>query len=157
MSKKMEYEIQSTNATHATHAPDPSVVHNMTLEQEDVLHLALQQALRPPALPTGFRAQLLKDVLQESLLDMESRKRALDLEYAQSLRHLHRGYVRLQRDTLALILVIAFTLGACVHFALPRLHMLLTMETAQTVTMLGATICFCIGATVCLVRYGRSS
>lgn len=154
MSKKMEHEIQSTNTTHA---PDPSIVHDLTMEQEDVLHLALQQALSPPALPTGFRAQLLKDVLQESLLDMESRKRALDLEYAQSLRRLHRGYVRLQRDTLALILVIAFTLGACVHFALPWLHTLLTIETAQTVTMLGATICLCVGITVCLVRYTRSS
>ena len=154
MSKKMEHEIQSTNTTHAS---DPSIVDDISLEKEDVLHLALQQALNPPALPVGFRAQLLKDVLQESLLDMESRKRALDLEYAQSLRYLHRGYVRLQRDTLALILVIAFTLGACVHFALPWLHMLLTMETTQTVTMLGATICLCVGATVCVARYTRSS
>lgn len=154
MSKKMEHENQSTNATHVS---DPSIVHDLTLEQEDVLHLALQQALNPPALPIGFRAQLLNAALQESLLDVEARKRALDLEYAQSLRHLHRGYVRLQRDTLALILVIAFTLGACVHFALPWLHTLLTMETAQIVAMLGATICLCVGATVCLIRYGRSS
>ncbi|MBX9901310.1 MAG: hypothetical protein K2Y28_11070 [Burkholderiaceae bacterium] len=154
MSKKIENEAQFINATHAA---DSLSVDDITLEQEDVLHLALQQALSPPALPVGFRAHLLNAALQESLLDVESRKRALDLEYAQSLRNLHRGYVRLQRDTLALILVIAFTLGACVHLALPWIITVLTMETALTVTMVGAAICLCVGGTVCFARYARSS
>lgn len=154
MSKKLEDLTQSINVTDAA---DLSMADDNSVEQGDVLHRALQQALNPPALPAGFRAQLLSAALQESLLDVEARKRALDLEYAQSLRRLHRGYVRLQRDTLALILVIAFTLGACVHLALPWITTLLTMETMLPVTMLGATICLCVGATVCVARYARSS
>jgi hypothetical protein len=154
MSKKIENETQFINATHAA---DSSLVDDITLEQEGALHLALQRALNAPALPAGFRAQLLNAALQESLLDADARKRALDLEYALSLRRLHRGYVRLQRDTLALILVIAFTLGACVHFALPWMQTFLTKDAVLSAPMLAATVCLCVGGAIWLSRYVRSS
>ena len=127
----------------------------ITLEQDRVLDLALQHALRPPPLPAGFRSQLLSAVLQETVRDVESQKRALDLEYAQSLQRLHGGHVRLQRDTLALILVVAFAAGACANLALPWLQNLLDIDTAVTAPMLALVTGLGAGASVWWDRLAR--
>jgi hypothetical protein len=128
---------------------------DITPGQNRALDLALQHALRPPPLPDEFRSQLLSAVRQETVRDVKSRKRALDLEYVKSLQRLHGGHVRLQRDTLALILVVAFTAGACANLALPWLQNLLDIDMAVTAPLLALAIGLGAGASVWLDRFAR--
>ncbi len=127
----------------------------LSAEQERVLDRALLQALRAPPLPDGFRSGLLSAVLRDATSDLESRKRALELEYAQALQRLQRGHIRLQRDTLALILVIAFTAGACAKLALPWLENVLAIDPAVTLSVLALVIGVAAGASVWLDRFAR--
>ena len=127
-----------------------------TPQQERLLDLALQQALATPPLPDGFRAGLMSAVLQQALVDVASRKRALELEHAQSLQQLRRGHVRLQRDTLALLLLIAFTAGACTHLALPWLHSVLGIEPSAAMPALALVIGLAASASVWLDRFART-
>lgn len=124
-------------------------------EQESLLDRALPKALRAPPLPDGFRAGLLSAVLRDAASDLASRKHALELEYAQALQRLQRGHVRLQRDTLALILVIAFSAGACANLALPWLQNVLAIDPAVTVPVLALVIGLAAGASVWLDRFAR--
>ena len=131
--------------------------HEPTLspEQDRVLDRALQKSLRAPPLPDGFRSGLLSAALRDTASDLESRKRALELEYAQALQRMQRGHVRLQRDTLALILVIAFTAGACANLALPWLENVLAIDPAVTLSVLALLIGLEAGASVWLHRFAR--
>ena len=136
---------------------NPLPAHETALspEQDRVLDRALQKALRAPPLPDGFRSGLLSAVLRDTASDLESRKRALELEYAQALQRLQRGHIRLQRDTLALILVIAFTAGACANLALPWLQHVLGIAPAVTLSVLALVIGGAAVASVWFDRFAR--
>lgn len=125
----------------------------ITPEQDRALDLALQQTLCPPRVPDGFRSRLLNAVLQETVQDVAVRKRALDLEYKQARLRLHRGYVRISRDTLALIVVLAFTAGALANLVLPWLQSFLSVDMAASAPMLALVIGLCAGASVWWDRF----
>ncbi len=135
--------------------PLPAPAPALSAEQDRVLDRALQKALRAPPLPEGFRAGLLSTALRDATCDLASRKRALELEYAQALQRLRRGHIRLQRDTLALFLVIAFTAGACASLALPWLQHVLAIDPAVTLSVLALVIGGVAVASVWLDRFAR--
>lgn len=135
--------------------PLPAPTPALSPEQDCMLDQVLQKALRAPPLPDGFRAGVLSAVLRDTASDLESRKRALELEYAQALHRLQRGHVRLQRDTLALFLVLAFSAGACANLALPWLQKVLGIDPAVTLSVLALAIGGAAVASVWLDRFAR--
>ena len=137
----------STESQEPTEATPP--------EHDRALDLALQSALRAPALPDGFRARVLHAALQESLRDLEARKRALDVEHVQARQRLHRSYVRMSRDTLALIVVVAFAAGALANLALPWLHSAMAIDQAVSAPVLALVIGLCAGACVWRDRFSQ--
>ncbi len=124
-------------------------------EQDRALDLALRHALRAPKVPDGFRAQVMHAVLQESVRDLEARKRALDLEHAQARQHLQRSFVRLSRDTLALIVVVAFAAGALANLALPWLQSAMAIDRVVSAPVLALVIGLCAGASVWRDRFSH--
>jgi len=87
----------------------------------DGLDRRLAALLAPPALPAGFRQDLWRAIAAASAQDLEQRRRALELERARQLSLLERDYVRMRRDTLAMVLAAALTAGAGLDVALPWL------------------------------------
>lgn len=122
-------------------------------EQDRALDLALQQALRPPAVPGGFRARMLNAVLYESAQDLGARKHALDLEYGRARERLRSGYLRISRDALALIVVLAFAVGALANLVLPWLQIFLTIDMAVSAPILALLVGLCAGASVWWDRF----
>ena len=119
------------------------------------LHHALQQALIAPALPDGFRARVLAEVLADQLQQVEARRLALELEHAQAMQTLHRGHVLLQRDTLALITVIAFAAGTCASLAVPWLRDVFQIDSAVTVPVMAVVIGLGAGFSAWVERFGK--
>lgn len=115
----------------------------MTPEQDHIVDRALQQALRPAPLPEDFGARLMNAVLKEGVQDLQVKKRELDLEYEQTMRRLHRGHVRVQRDTLVMLLVVAFAAGACATVALPWLERVLGIDMAIALPMVALVTGLC--------------
>ena len=124
-------------------------------EQDRALDLALRHALRAPKVPDGFRARVMLAVLQESVRDLEARKRALDLEHAQARQRLHRSYVQMSRDTLVLIVVVAFAAGALANLALPWLQSAMAIDPAVSAPMLALVFGLCAGASVWRDRFSQ--
>lgn len=120
--------------------------------RDRTLELALQAVLRPPGLPEGFRARILHAALQEQARDLDARKRALDVEYEQARQRLHHGYVRLSRDTLALVVVVSFAAGALANLSLPWLQSFLAIDLAVSAPMLALLVGLSAGASVCWDR-----
>ena len=112
----------------------------------DGLHRALAAAYAAPPLPGNFRANLRNRILHESLQHLEARRQQLEREHALALEQLRRGHVRLQRDTLEMVVGVAFTAGACVHLAWPWLQNLLGSDAAITLPLLAITIGLAAGA-----------
>ena len=110
---------------------------NTTIQSLD---LALQKVLTSPHQPAGFRARLLSKVWEEQLRDVQADKQALEQEHAQALERLRKNHVRMQRDTLAMIVGIAFAAGALAHRLFPWLQSTLGPEAATALPLLAVAI-----------------
>lgn len=120
------------------------------------LHQALAQVLPPPALPSGFRAQLLAAVHREGLHNLAHRRQALEREHALALQQLQRGHVHLKRDTLAMVVATAFTAGTLASLALPWLQETFEFSGAVAMPLLAIAIGMMTGASVWWDRLGRA-
>jgi len=119
------------------------------------LNQGLRQALVPVPLPTTFRTQLMATVHLEGLQSLAQRRQELEREHAQALQQLHSGHVRLQRDTLALVVAAAFTAGTCANLALPWLNDALGASAAAVMPLVAVLIGVATGASVWWDRLGR--
>jgi len=103
----------------------------------DGLDEALAQAFPPPQAPRGLRAGLALAILREGAADLAERRRALEAERAADLARLRFGHLRMSRQTLALIVLVAFTAGSATAAFLPGIARLLAGDLAYVVPLLG--------------------
>lgn len=115
-------------------------------ESYDTLHRALEKVFAAPPLPTDFRTELRNRTLHERMQHLEARRNELEREHSLALEQMRRGHVRLQRDTLAMIVGVAFAAGACAHLALPWLQNLMGVDGAITLPLLAVTAGLAAGA-----------
>lgn len=121
------------------------------------LDRSLARALPQPALPAGFQARLHASLVSEATLDLAQQRRRLEQEQQEHARHLQAlqsGYVRMKRDTLAMVLAVAFSAGAVAHWALPWLHETLGVDLSELVPLLAVAIGMAAGASVWVERFG---
>lgn len=123
--------------------------------QEQALDIALAQVLSAPLLPRGFREQLLAAAWRDNLQRVEARRQVLEREHALAMENIRKNHVILQRDTLAMILGIAFTAGACVHLALPWLQQTWGIDATVAGPVLALVIGLAAGASVWADQLGR--
>jgi len=130
----------------------------MNEQPDDDLNRALDQALArslpPPALPAGFHVRLQAALADEAAHDLARQRRELEAEHARQLALLQRGYVRMKRDTLAMVLAVAFSAGAVVHWALPWLRETLGVDPSTVVPLMAVVIGLVAGASVWVERFG---
>ena len=100
------------------------------LPERDALDGALQHALEPPALPAGFRARLQSRMVQEALRDIESRRAEIEHEHARTLLQLRNKHVLMQRDTLAMVVGVAFAAGVAAYRVFPWLESMVGTDAA---------------------------
>jgi hypothetical protein len=122
--------------------------------QGDALDSALSAALCAPPLPAGFHAVLRGAIAREAEQDILARRSALEAERAQHLAELRAGYVRLQRNALAIALAVAFTAGAAATVVLPWLAFAIGTDVPTLAPLLVAMIGLGVGAAVFLHRFG---
>lgn len=122
--------------------------------QGDALDRSLQAGLRPPVLPPGFRAALRRAIELEAEHDLLARRRAAEADHAQRLAELRAGYISVRRNTLAIVLAVAFTAGAGATVALPLLALAIGTDVATLAPLLAVTIGLGIGVPVLLERFG---
>lgn len=122
--------------------------------QDASLDRALRQALAPPALPAGFHDRLQAAWVRQAADDLARQRRALEAEHARGLETLQRGYVRLKRDTLALVLAAAFTAGAVATWAVPWLRETRGIDLSTLLPLLAVAIGMAAGAGVWVDRFG---
>lgn len=118
------------------------------------LERALDAALLPPQLPANFRTQLMASVQAQSLNDLQVRRLALEEEHRRALRGLRAGHVQLKRNTLGLVVVIAFTAGACASLVLPWLSSATGVDGAIVMPLLAIAIGMGTGFRVWWERLG---
>jgi hypothetical protein len=118
------------------------------------LDKALGRALPTPALPPGFHARLQSALADEAAHDLARQRRELEAEHARQLALLQRGYVRMKRDTLAMVLAVAFTAGAVVQWALPWLRETAGIDLSELVPLIAVVIGLVAGASVWIERFG---
>lgn len=124
---------------------------------DKALDRALSRALPQPTLPAGFQASLHAALVNEVTLDLARQRRRLEQEQQEHARHLQAlqsGYVRMKRDTLAMVLAVAFSAGAVTHWALPWLHATLGVDLSELVPLLAVAIGMAAGASVWIERFG---
>ena len=86
---------------------------------ERALDRALAKGLAPPALPAGFRPQLLATIARGARVDHAQLRAAIEREHAEQLAELRDGYVSLRQRTLGTLIGGAFAVGLLLNFALP--------------------------------------
>jgi len=118
------------------------------------LDRALGDALSPPGLPAGFHSRLHAAWAQQAADDLARRRRALEAEHARQLDALQQGYVRLKRDTLALVLAVAFTAGAAATWVVPWLRETRGIDLSTLLPLMALTIGMVVGAGVWVERFG---
>ena len=126
-------------------------------ELDRSLDRALARALPRPQLPAGFQARLHAALVNEATLDLARQRRRLEQEQQEHARHLaalQSGYVRMKRDTLAMVLAVAFSAGAVAHWGLPRLHETLGVDLSGLVPLVAVAIGLAAGASVWIERFG---
>ncbi|HEX5686971.1 MAG TPA: hypothetical protein VFY73_23410 [Ideonella sp.] len=121
------------------------------------LDQALAHSLPAPELPAGFHARLQAALADEAAHDLARQRRELEAEHARQLALLQRGYVRVKRDTLAMVLAVAFSAGAVVHWALPWLHETAGIDLSELVPLIAVVIGLVAGASVWVERFGVPS
>jgi hypothetical protein len=118
------------------------------------LDAALGTALAPPVLPEGFHDRLHATWRALAAEDLARQRITLENEHARQLEALQRGYVRLKRDTLALVLAVAFTTGATVAWALPWLRETHGIDLSSLAPLLAVGIGMATGAMAWVERFG---
>lgn len=118
------------------------------------LDAALGRALPPPPLPQGFQDRLHAAWRALAAEDLARQRRALEAEHERQLQALQQGYVRLKRDTLALVLAVAFTAGAVVAWALPWLRETHGIDLSSLAPLLAVGIGMVAGAVAWMDRFG---
>ncbi|HJV68142.1 hypothetical protein [Ideonella sp.] len=118
------------------------------------LESALRAALAPPAPPPGFQQRLQAAWARQAAEDLARRRHALEAEHARQMQALQRGYVRLKRDTLALVLAVAFTAGAAASWAVPWLRETRGIDLSTLLPLLAVAIGMTAGAGVWVDRFG---
>ena len=133
----------------------------MNEHPDDDLNRALDQALArslpAPTLPAGFHARLQAALADEAVHDLARQRRELEAEHARQLALLQRGYVRMKRDTLAMVLAVAFSAGAVVHWALPWLRETAGIDLSELVPLIAVVIGLVAGASAWVERFGLPS
>lgn len=123
-------------------------------EGDATLERALRSVLVAPEVPDAFRYQLMAKVQMEGLLDLQSQRVALEEEHRRTLAALRSGHVQMKRDTLALVVVIAFTTGACANLLVPWLSTVTGVGSAILVPVLALAIGLTTGFRVWWERFG---
>lgn len=118
------------------------------------LDAALGRALVTPSLPEGFQDRLHAAWRALAAEDLARQRRALEAEHARQLEALQRGYVRLKRDTLALVLAVAFTAGVVVAWGLPWLREVHGVDLSGLAPLLAVGIGMAAGAVAWVERFG---
>lgn len=118
------------------------------------LDQALASALPPPALPAGFHARLHDAVVAEMVGELARQRQALEAQHRRELAALRTGYVRLRRDTLAVVLATAFTGGVVVTWAAPWLRAVLGVDLSMLLPLAAVGIGMAVGAGVWVERFG---
>jgi hypothetical protein len=133
----------------------------MNEHPDDDLNRALDQVLArslpAPTLPAGFHARLQAALADEAAHDLARQRRELEAEHARQLALLQRGYVRMKRDTLAMVLAVAFSAGAVVHWALPWLRETAGIDLSELVPLIAVVIGLVAGASAWVERFGLPS
>lgn len=126
-----------------------------TLPPDDAaLDRALAAALPPPGPPAGFHARLITAIQATAGEALARQRRELEAEHQRELAALHSGFVRLRRDTLAMVLAAAFTAGALAHWAVPWLHSRWGVDLSALLPALAGLIGLVTGAAVWVERFG---
>lgn len=127
-------------------------------EPDDVLlDAALGRALAAPRLPEGFNDRLHAAWRAKLAEDLARQRLALEADHARRLEALERGYVRLKRDTLALVLAVAFATGAVAAWALPWLRETYGIDLSSLAPLLAVGIGMGAGALAWIDRLGWPS
>jgi hypothetical protein len=106
---------------------------------ERALDAALSNALRQPLLPAEFRSRLTAQIacLGESAR-IQTLGARIEREHRKRLEELDAGYVRMHRNTVALMIGGTFAAGASVVVLLPVLADVFGSSAAFVLTLLGA-------------------
>ena len=112
----------------------------------DALDRALTAALRPPGLPADFRAGLYRALERAAGQALQERRAELELEHRRTLDALQAGYVAVRRDTLVMVLAVAFTAGAAATVALPWIAQVLDVQASTLAPLLAGVIGLAAGA-----------
>ena len=142
--------MSKSNTPALAISPDASPTPELNLEA------ALCQALLRPTLPPHFRTQLMAAAQSQSLQDLNTQRQALEDEHRRALTELHTGQLQMQRNTLALVVVIAFTAGAGANLALPWLNATTGLDSAISVPLIAMAIGLTSGFRVWWERLGPS-
>jgi len=118
------------------------------------LDAAFGRALAPAPLPEGFHERLHAAWRALAAEDLARQRRTLEAEHARELEALQRGYVRLKRDTLALVLAVAFTAGVVVAWGLPWLRATHGVDLSSLAPLLAVGIGMAAGALAWVDRFG---
>lgn len=105
-----------------------------------LLDSALGKVLTPPALPDGFRQQLMAAMLQDAAADLAARQAALEAEHARLLAGLKADHVRLRRDTLAIVVGSVFAAGAASMLLAPWLVEAWTLDSTWVGPVLASVL-----------------
>lgn len=118
------------------------------------LDQALARTLVAPPLPAGFHARLRDAVVSEMAGELARQRRVLEEEHRRELATLRSGYVRLRRETLAVVLAVAFTGGVVVTWAAPWLRVVLGVDLSLLLPLVAVSIGMAVGAGVWVERFG---
>lgn len=126
-----------------------------TLPPDEVaLDRALAAALPPPGLPAGFHARLIAAIQAPADEALAGQRRQLEAEHRREMAALRSGFVRLRRETLAMVLAVAFTAGAVAHWAVPWLQARWGLDLSSLLPALAGLIGLATGAAVWVERFG---
>lgn len=78
------------------------------------LDVALTQALKAPPAPPALQASVWQRIAMEQAQELASRKAAAEAEWQMARQQLDQQKVQMTRDTLAMVLGLAFTAGTVV-------------------------------------------
>lgn len=122
------------------------------LPQDEWLDRALSSSLRPPELPPGFHAALMRALERENENEVLVRRRALEADYERRVAQLRSGYVRLRSETLAIALAIAVSVGAGASAVLPWLATAIGTDVVTLAPAMAALLAVGLGVAVARFR-----
>jgi hypothetical protein len=153
MAPPAEKEVAMTRPDEPLKPPPGADLPDLATDQ--ALDRALAAALLAPTLPATFRLDLATAMHREALHDLTAQRAALEADHAQERAALRAGHLRLRRDTLALVVGVAFTAGAVATAALPWLREWSGADAALLMPVLAVGLGLGTGWAVWMARQGR--